>query len=44
MTAVARHLTDPANKVYLFDMENQGYEVDVRTLAATKLFNNPIPD
>ena len=27
MTAVMRHLTDPANKVYFFDMEGAIYEV-----------------
>ena len=43
MTAVARHLTDPANKVYEFDMEGAIYEVDVHTLAVTKLFAKPVP-
>ena len=43
ITAVARHLKDPANKVYLFDMENILYEVDVHTLAFTRLFEDPIP-
>lgn len=33
MTANARHLTDPANKVYFFTMEDGLYEVDVNTLA-----------
>jgi hypothetical protein len=32
MTATARHLTDPANKVYFITMEEGIYEVDVRTL------------
>lgn len=31
-TATARHLTDPANKVYMATMEQGFYEVDVRTL------------
>src|SRR5215207_6208335 len=38
ITAVARHLTDPANKVYLFDMEGPVWEVDVHTLAFTRRF------
>jgi hypothetical protein len=32
LTATARHLTDPANKVYFFTMEEGLYEVDVHTL------------
>ena len=43
VTAWARHLSDPANKVYMYDMEGMLYEVDVHTLSVTKLFNNPIP-
>jgi len=43
MTAVMRHLKDPANKVYLYDMEGKVYEVDVHTLAVTKLFDRPVP-
>lgn len=43
MTAVARHLTDPANKVYFFDMEGAIYEVDVHSLAVTLLFEKPVP-
>lgn len=42
-TAVARHLTDPANRVYVFDMEGRIYEVDVRSLAVTLLFRKPVP-
>jgi hypothetical protein len=34
LTAAARHLTDPAHKVYVLDMEGALYEVDVKTLAA----------
>jgi hypothetical protein len=37
MTAVARHLTDPANKVYFATMEQGFYEVDVKTLAVKEL-------
>jgi len=43
ITAIARHLTDPANRVYAFDMENALYEVDVHSLAATKLFDRCAP-
>ncbi len=43
MTAVMRHLTDPANKVYFFDMEGAIYEVDVHSLAVKKLFTKPVP-
>ena len=43
MTATARHLLDPANMVYFYDMEGKLYEANVHTLAVTKLFNKPIP-
>jgi hypothetical protein len=43
MTATARHLTDPAGKVYFFDMEGTLYEVDVKTLAVKKLFARVAP-
>jgi hypothetical protein len=43
ITAIARHLTDPANKVYIFDMEGPIWEVDVQTLKPTRLFVKPIP-
>ncbi|HIQ20976.1 MAG TPA: hypothetical protein EYH34_07045 [Planctomycetes bacterium] len=43
MTAVMRHLTDPANKVYFFDMEGAIYEVNVHSLEVQKLFGKPIP-
>ena len=43
LTAVARHLTDPAGKVYVYDMEGRLYELDVRTLAPVLLFEKPIP-
>jgi hypothetical protein len=43
MTAVARHLTDPKNMVYLIDMEGAVYEVHVHTLAVKKLFRKPVP-
>ena len=37
-TAAMRHLHDPANKIYLFGMEGDFVEVDVRTLAGERLF------
>ncbi|HUT88283.1 MAG TPA: hypothetical protein VMY37_02190 [Thermoguttaceae bacterium] len=39
VTAVMRHLTDPAGKVYVQAMEGGFYEVDVRTLASRRLFD-----
>ncbi|NOY81549.1 MAG: hypothetical protein GXP31_11180 [Kiritimatiellaeota bacterium] len=36
-TANARHLTDPAHKVYFFTMEEGLYEVDVHTLDVTTI-------
>ena len=38
LTGNARHLTDPANKIYCATMEEGIYEIDVRTLAATELW------
>jgi hypothetical protein len=43
ITAIARHLTDPANKVYMYDMEGPVWEVDVHTLDARRLFVKPVP-
>ena len=43
VTAIMRHLTDPENYVYLYDMENMFYEVNVHTLEFKKLFHDPIP-
>ncbi len=43
MTATARHLSDPANKVYFYDMEGALYEADVHTLAVARLFDKPVP-
>ena len=37
-TAIARHLTNPANKIYYFTMEEGVYEVDVETLQVTTLY------
>lgn len=38
MTGNARHLTDPANKIYYATMEEGFYEVDVKTLAVKTLY------
>jgi hypothetical protein len=43
ITAIARHLTDPANKVYMVDMEGPVWEVDVHTLEPRRLFVKPVP-
>ena len=43
MPATARHLADPANMVYFYDMEGKLYEVNVHTLAVNKLFEKPVP-
>lgn len=43
ITAIARHLTDPANMVYYYDMEGMLYEANVNTLEVRKLFHNPLP-
>jgi hypothetical protein len=37
-TGNARHLTDPANRIYCASMEEALYEVDVHTLAVTELW------
>lgn len=39
-TGNARHLTDPAGKIYYATMEEGLYEVDVKTLAATTIFKD----
>ena len=38
LTGNARHLTDPANKIYYATMEEGFYEVDVKTLAVRELY------
>lgn len=43
LTATARHLSDPANKVFIYDMEGLLYEVDVHSLAVKLLSKRPIP-
>ena len=43
ITAMARHLTDPANWVYYVDMEGMIYEVNVHTLEVKKLFHKSVP-
>jgi len=42
-TAIARHLADPAHRVYYLDMEGRVYEVNVESLAVTLLFAKPVP-
>ncbi len=39
-TGNARHLTDPANKIYYASMEEGFYEVDVHSLAVSELFRD----
>ena len=43
ITAIARHLNDPANWVYYVDMEGMIYEVNVNSLEFRKLFHKPVP-
>ncbi|MFP4171667.1 MAG: twin-arginine translocation signal domain-containing protein [Candidatus Hydrogenedentota bacterium] len=43
LTGTARHLHDPGNKVYHFDMEGLLYEVDVHTLEVNLLYARPVP-
>jgi hypothetical protein len=38
LTAAMRHLEDPVGRVYLLGMEEELYEVDVRTLAVRELY------
>ncbi|MEW6302504.1 MAG: hypothetical protein AB1705_03480 [Verrucomicrobiota bacterium] len=39
LTATARHLTDPTNKVYFLTMEGLLFEANVKSLEAKQLFN-----
>lgn len=39
-TGLARHLTDPANKIYVATMEEGFYEVDAKTLQPTMLYQD----
>lgn len=41
LTAVARHLEDPANKVMFYTMESGLYEVNVHNLEVTTLYRDP---
>jgi hypothetical protein len=43
LTATVRHLTNPANMVYYYDMEGALYEANVNTLAVNRLFEKPVP-
>ena len=40
LTATARHLFDPTNKLYIATMEEGLYEVDVNTLVPTELYHD----
>ena len=40
LTGAARHLTDPKNKIYVTDMEEALYELDVNTLATRTLIRD----
>jgi hypothetical protein len=42
LTAIARHLTDPENKLYFYSQECSLYEVDVHTLDVNLLFKKPV--
>jgi hypothetical protein len=39
-TGNARHLTDPANRIYLATMEEGFYDIDVHTLEVTQLYED----
>lgn len=43
VTAIARHLTDPHNRVYYIDMEGSIWEANVHTLDVKRLFKKPVP-
>ena len=43
VTAIARHLSDPANMVYYVDMEGSIWEANVHTLDVKQLFKKPVP-
>ena len=43
VTAIARHLSDPANLVYYIDMEGALWEANVHTLEVKQLFKKPVP-
>jgi hypothetical protein len=43
LTAAARHLTNPAEMVYVYDMEGMLYELNVKTLEPRQLFEKAVP-
>ncbi|MEL7337987.1 MAG: sulfatase, partial [Planctomycetota bacterium] len=43
VTAIARHLKDPAKMVYYIDMEGSIWEANVHTLQVKRLFKKPVP-
>jgi hypothetical protein len=43
LTAIGRHLKDPKNWIYYYDMEGALFELNVHTLEVNKLFDDPLP-
>jgi hypothetical protein len=43
LTAHARHLSDPARKIFVYDMEGLLYELDLLTRKASRLFTRAAP-
>jgi hypothetical protein len=43
LSAAARHLTEPARKAYVYDMEGLLYELDLESREATRLFSRAVP-
>ncbi len=43
LTAIARHLQDPENMIYYYDMEGMLYEVNVHSLEPKLLYKDPLP-
>ncbi|AYN66700.1 hypothetical protein D1013_04535 [Euzebyella marina] len=43
LNAYARHLKDPENWVYMYDMEGMLYELNVNDLSVNKLYQDPLP-
>ncbi len=43
ISAHARHLTEPARKIFTYDMEGLLYELDIPTRKATRLFARAVP-
>jgi hypothetical protein len=43
LSAAARHLTEPARKAYVYDMEGLLYELDLRSFEPRRLFSRAVP-